>query len=479
MRRPHGSTVRLRVTELEERTVPATLFVNLTMQWFYTASPGVQNNLTMDWAGPSYIITDSAETINVTGFWASFASGSGTHQVTIPTGLVGGVSVDLGDQSNQLNLLGTPSRAPVTINNTVGGTDHVYVGSLGQSSSSTLANIQGTVSVSNTTGSTSLALYDGGDTTRRVVSMYSNEVAGLAPANIFFTPSSSSSGGVTHLEVDGGSGNNFFHIVSTVAATKINGGRGINNLDGPDTTNTWVISSGGGGTVGKVSFTSFHNLVGGRGVDTFKFMPGGEVLNIVGGGAPAGQGDWLDYSTFPSTSAVTVNLATGSATGVAILVQNIQNVIGGAGTNTLTGNGQGNILIGGAGTNIITGGSGRSLLIGGKGQSTITGGASDDILIAGTTTYDANETALMAILQEWQRPDKTYAQRIQDLRTGGAGTYNGSAKLVWGTTVLDDDKAAATLTGGPGLDWFFANLGPGGVVDRITDRNNGGPEQVN
>jgi Ca2+-binding RTX toxin-like protein len=467
----------LGITELEERAVPATLNVNIIFQWSYTAGAGVQNNLTIDYTGPSYILTDTAETINVSGFWAGFASGGGTHQVTINSAVVGGISVDLGDQSNQLNLHGT--HTPITINNTAGGTDQVNVGSLGQSSNSTLANIQAPVSVANSLGSTSLALYDGGDTTGRTVSMYSGEVTGLAPATISFTPSASATGGVTHLEVDGGSGNDGFHIFSAWAPTKINGGRGINDLGGPDTTNTWIISGPGSGTVGKVTFASFHNLFGGKGVDTFKFKPGGQVLNIVGGGAPAGQGDWLDYSAFPSTSAVTVNLATGSATGVVILVQNIQNVIGGAGTNTLTGNALGNILIGGAGTNIITGGSGRNLLIGGKGQSTITGGAADDILIAGTTTYDANETALMAILKEWQRADRDYAQRISDLRTGGAGTFNGSYKLIWGTTVLDNDTAPAKLTGGSGLDWFFANLGPGGIVDIITDLNNGGPEQVN
>jgi hypothetical protein len=171
------------------------------------------------------------------------------------------------------------------------------------------------------------------------------------------------------------------------------------------------------------------------------------------GGAPAGQGNWLDYSA--RTTAVTVNLATGSATGVVGGVSNIQDVIGSAGNDTLTGNSLGNILIGGAGTNVLTGGSGRNLLIGGKGTSTIVGGAADDILIAGTTTFDNNTNALMSILQEWQRTDKDYAQRIADLRNGGG--FNGSNKLILGSTVLDND-GASKLTGGGGLDWFFADL---------------------
>jgi Ca2+-binding RTX toxin-like protein len=168
-----------------------------------------------------------------------------------------------------------------------------------------------------------------------------------------------------------------------------------------------------------------------------------------------------------------VNLATGSATSIAGGVSNIQNVIGSAGDDTLTGNALGNILIGGAGTNLLTGGSGRNLLIGGKGTSTIVGGAADDILIAGSTTFDSNTTALMSILQEWQRTDKTYAQRISDLRNGGG--FNGDNKLILGTTVRDDD-GASKLTGNGGLDWFFPHVGKGGE-DTITDLKKG--EQVN
>jgi hypothetical protein len=701
------------VTELEERAVPATLFVNLTFQWYYTASAGVQNNFTIDYTGPSYILTDSAETINVSGIWGAVASGSGTHQVTIPRSVVAGISVDLGDQSNQLNLHGT--NAPITINNQEGGSDFVTLGSQAPNLGGTVANILQSVSVSNSSGSTVLKLDDSGDTTARTVGLYDGTINGLAPASITWTPkvpgaaggvaglnvlggdannstwtvfgtsnfatgsttletdagplSGSSAVGVratsgplwidsgygfarvllcnnapiydsgstlaningtvflydspggflgqssleihddgdfnshavrmdgtslsglapaaitwspydlTSLSVTGGTGNNTWNVAGTSGyfgtsltfrgndtinvgdnsntlnsiqgplsinvsygtqqlnlndngqtsgqnytlagntltrpgmapisfdvarvalnagsgndsvtissaptsgAISLDGSAGSNTLAGPNTTNTWMVKAPSAGTLNGIPFTSFQDLVGGTGVDTFKFTPSGAVSSVNGGGAPAGQGDWLNYAAFPSTRPVTVNLATGSATNVASgatgAVQNIQNVIGGAGTDTLTGNAQGNILIGGAGTNLINGGSGRSLLIGGKGPSTIKGGAGDDILIAGTTSYDANETALMNLLGEWQRTDKTYAQRISDLRTGGSGTYNGSAKLIWGKTVVDNDTASAKLTGGPGLDWFFANLGPGGVVDTITDRNNGGAEQVN
>jgi hypothetical protein len=50
--------------------------------------------------------------------------------------------------------------------------------------------------------------------------------------------------------------------------------------------------------------------------------------------------------------------------------------------------------------------------------------------------------------------------------------------LALGSTVFDDN-ATDTLTGNAGLDWFFANLGPAGTLDTITDLNNGGVEQIN
>jgi Ca2+-binding RTX toxin-like protein len=257
----------------------------------------------------------------------------------------------------------------------------------------------------------------------------------------------------------------------------IYGGSGTNTLIGPNGTNTWNITAADEGTIGTFGFTGMQNLVGGTGVDTFKFTAAtSQVTSIDGGGAPTGQGDWLDYSAYPA--AVTVKLATGTATGTATgvtgTVRNIQDVFGGNFGNTLTGDAQGNILIGGTGSNTITGGTGASVLIGGKGNATVTGGSGGDILIGGSTTYDQahNEAALMSILAEWQS-GKSYATRLHDLKFGGG--LNGSNTLVLGTTVLDDG-GTDVLTGGnfiPGaLDWFFQGV-------HGTIHNYESPEQIN
>jgi hypothetical protein len=225
-------------------------------------------------------------------------------------------------------------------------------------------------------------------------------------------------------------------------------------------------------------FQSFANLIGGTGVDRFRFGFGALVGHIDGGGAPAGRGDWLDYSAY--TALVKVDLVKGTATAVNSGISKIQNVWGGNQGNILTGNAQGNILVGGTGSDVIVGGSGRSLLIGssskGAGPDRITGGTADDIIIGGYTDYDRNTAALMDILAEWQSSD-ILATRVALLRQGVGAT---NARLVWGLstqggTVHDDGNGLAdALRGDPlgssvlGQDWFFA-----GLAAEILDRASG------
>ena len=266
------------------------------------------------------------------------------------------------------------------------------------------------------------------------------------------------------IELEGGSHGNLFETAlhSASYALTVGGGAGNDTLDGPAGDATWIINFANGGKVGHVRFFNMENLVGGAGVDVFKFVGSGSVAgNIDGGSAPQNEGNWLDYSSLTQT--VTVNLQTGKATGIGGTVSNIQNGRGGNGGDTLTGDAQGNILIGGSGTDTIIGGSGASLLIGDKGADHITGGSGNDILIGDATTMDgmstANQDALMAILAEWQSSDN-YDTRFHDINTGTGGGLNGTAKLEFGVTMLDD-KSADALTAATTADfnWFFQGSG--------------------
>jgi hypothetical protein len=379
-------------------------------------------------AGSTYTVTDTPDL----AYYTNLATGAGSDSVYI-TGTTGILFVSNG-----------------------GGGDAVVIGR--QASATTggkVAGIKGRV-VINGYQTVALTVDDSGDTNGRAATLTSYSLTGLAPAEIDFSTS------VTSLTINGGIGNDTLTVAGTPPSIPVtfNGGNGGDTLVGPNTTNFWTISGNSAGNLNSaVSFSNVENLVGGTAVDTFVFGAVGGLSNISGGGAPAGQGDWLDYTA--ATTAVSANLATGKVSGVTGTASGIQNVFGGNFGNTLTGNAQGNILIGGDAADTIIGGGGRSILIGGKGADTITGGADDDILIGGYTSYGSawHEAELMDLLARWQSAD-SYATRVADIRGG----YH---PLALGTTVFDDG-AADRVSGAGGMDWFFV-----GANDSLPDRQAG------
>jgi hypothetical protein len=111
------------------------------------------------------------------------------------------------------------------------------------------------------------------------------------------------------------------------------------------------------------------------------------------------------------------------------------------------------VLVGGAGSSYIYGGSARNLLIAGPGSGRMYAGSAGDILIGGTTSYDGNATAMAYIMAEWDSSD-SYSARVSKLSKRGGG-LNGSY-LLNGTTV-SDNGVSDYLSGGVGMDWFFAH----------------------
>jgi Ca2+-binding RTX toxin-like protein len=90
--------------------------------------------------------------------------------------------------------------------------------------------------------------------------------------------------------------------------------------------------------------------------------------------------DWLSYALLTaSTNAVTVDLMAGRSSGIMgnDLLSSIENVLAGAGNDSILGDFLANLLMGGAG---------NDTLIGGAGNDTLMGGAGDDIILVGTTT---------------------------------------------------------------------------------------------
>jgi hypothetical protein len=161
----------------------------------------------------------------------------------------------------------------------------------------------------------------------------------------------------------------------------------------------------------------------------------------------------LDYSAYVGD--VMVVLPLGLATGFAGGIANIQNVTGSQGNDLLVGDTNPNVLIGGTGRNVI---------IGGAGTDQITGGGGDNILIGGTTSYDMNLAALQAIQKVWDDTTKGFDHRFNALRKGT--TANG-VQVVLDKTTLQSDGSTDSLMGGGGLNWFIVDS------DDIINRGNG------
>jgi hypothetical protein len=271
------------------------------------------------------------------------------------------------------------------------------------------------------------------------------------------------SGGRLTGSIDGGTGRNTLDYSAATADVTINlqmstatgvggtfadiqnvtGGSGNNTLVGADAANTWNLTGTNTGVTGTstVAFTAFQNLIGGAAGNTFIFSNGAGISGNLDGG---GGGSSLDYSAYRTS--VIVDLQTATATGVGGSIASIQNIIGGNGG----GVGVYNILVGNGG-NTLTGGNGRrNLLIAGSSASTLMGGDDDDILIGGTTAYDRDVAALMAIMDYWSGAADDYATRVGTLFAG-----NGVPLL--DSTTVTSNGGGNTLTGGPGLNLYYGN----------------------
>jgi serralysin len=201
------------------------------------------------------------------------------------------------------------------------------------------------------------------------------------------------------------------------------------------------------------------SLVGGLGDDTYVFGTATTAeADTVTEAASAGT-DTLSFSTL--TTGVILNLGT---TAVQTVHANrtlklnsasvFENISGGSGNDTLSGNSLANILVGNAGGDTLNGGGGRDILIGGLGLDTLNGGEDEDIVIAGRTTSDSLFSNLNRVLAEWVSVN-SYATRISNLRTGvGSPAVSLKAKV----NVLNDAGEDDSLVGGNETDWYFRAL---------------------
>ena len=153
-----------------------------------------------------------------------------------------------------------------------------------------------------------------------------------------------------------------------------------------------------------------------------------------------------------------VNLAAGSASGFTSIA-GIENVTGGSGNDTLTGDGLVNNLNGGAGNDTLDGGLGNDTLVGGQGDDTYFAN-NGDILNEGAGAGSGVDSVFTA------SNTFTLAANVENLTFTGvgnfAGTGNASNNVITGgagNDALNGAGGADTLIGGAGNDVMNGGAG--------------------
>jgi Ca2+-binding RTX toxin-like protein len=349
----------------------------------------------------TYTITD-ADVENLTLLGTGNINGTGNAGANVLTGNAGN-NVLTGGGGNDTVSYATAA-AGVTVSLAIAAAQ--VTGGAGTDTLATIENVLGSafadsLTASGTAGTGVVNLLSGGagnDTLSATVDNVRDTLDGGADTDTanysaYAAALTVNLGGAAPIVV-GGSGSNAANSDVLVSVENFTGGGGNDNITGSAGAN--VLNGGGGADTFNYAIGSgADTIIGGAGADTLNIVgvANNDVLDVVFDGTITsveggtvtgvesitanlgGAADTLSYGA--SATAVTVNLATGSASGFTSIAS-ILNVTGGSGADTLTGGAGANTLIGGAGNDTINGGAGGDILIGGVGADILNSGAPND-----------------------------------------------------------------------------------------------------
>ena len=173
--------------------------------------------------------------------------------------------------------------------------------------------------------------------------------------------------GFERLRIVGGDADNVFTIQSlSIASLEIDGGAGRDTIIGDNTDRVWTVAPSGKATSSRISLDQMERFVGGSGDDTYRFSAGDlgswSIDETVGGI------DALDFSL--RSSGATVDLSSTQeqtvSSGFKLTLgsgEAIDNLIGTAQADTLTGNSLDNRIRGGGGNDALAGGAGDDVYL--------------------------------------------------------------------------------------------------------------------
>jgi Ca2+-binding RTX toxin-like protein len=282
--------------------------------------------------------------------------------------------------------------------------------------------------------------------------------------------------------VIGGAGNDSITCADTDCT--LTGGAGDDTLNGGDGNDTL---NGGAGDDTLVGGDGNDTLNGGDGDDVFdegSASNGGDVMN---GGAGV---DVVDYSARTADLTVTMDgaAANDGESGEADNVKgDVEDILGGDGDDTITGNALANVITGGDGDDVLNGGAGNDIFVEGatdSGSDTFTGGLGID-----TVDYSAR-TGNLTVTMDGAAADDGLTGEGDDIEAdvenclGGAGadTITGNAldnRLVGGAgnDVLNGEAGNDQLEGGAGNDTLNGGAGSdtleGGAGDDVLNGGDG------
>jgi Ca2+-binding RTX toxin-like protein len=195
-----------------------------------------------------------------------------------------------------------------------------------------------------------------------------------------------------------------------------------------------------------------NTIIGGAGLDRLDGGAGDDLLDGGAGDDTITGNSGIDTVTYGSaTAGVTVNLSTTKAQNTigagSDTLATVENIIGSAFNDTLTGTTGDNVMSGGAGVDTIDGGSGNDTIDGGDGNDNLTGGIGTDLVSYSSAT--AAVTVSLAL---------TTAQNTVGAGTDTLATFENLTGSSFNDT-LTGNTGANIITGGAGNDTISGGTG--------------------